>query len=227
MKILKIFFSILLSLSITGCYNKAELDNYAYVIGLGFDVGEEEGNINITYQIAIPVKIAGEDSKSGKETFTTYTTSATSINAANSIVNSMTSKEVDLSHTKIILYSEELARSDLTGHINSLISNIDIRPKTSVAICRGKAEDFLKNISPILEVNPAKYYELILSSFNYTSESIGSELVNFYSAVQSIDREAVVVISELIDEGAKEKEGKNENQTNSKNQSSSNINQKR
>ena len=206
MKLVKILFFVVICLSLTGCYDKTELDNLAYVIGIGLDVGEAQNgedddndgeNLNITYQIAIPVKIAGENNSSGKETYTTYTVSASSLFMGNSIVNAMASKEINLSHINIILYSEEIAKKGLSGHINGLLSNTDIRPKTPVAICRGKASDFFNQITPVLETNPARYYSLILSSFNYTDESIGSELISFYSNAQSIDREASTVIGEI------------------------------
>ncbi len=209
MKLVKILFFIIICLSLTGCYDKTELDNLAYVIGIGLDVGEAQNgedddsdgeNLNITYQIAIPVKIAGENNSSGKETYTTYTVSASSLFMGNSIVNAMASKEVNLSHINIILYSEEIAKKGLSGHINGLLSNADIRPKTPVAICRGKASDFFNQITPVLETNPARYYSLILSSFNYTDESIGSELISFYSNAQSIDREASTMIGEISSE---------------------------
>lgn len=209
MKLVKILFFVVICLSLTGCYDKTELDNLAYVIGIGLDIGEAQNvedddsdgeNLNITYQIAIPVKIAGENNSSGKETYTTYTVSASSLFMGNSIVNAMISKEINLSHINIILYSEEIAKKGLSGHINGLLSNTDIRPKTPVAICRGKASDFFNQITPVLETNPARYYSLILSSFNYTDESIGSELISFYSNAQSIDREASTVIGEISSE---------------------------
>lgn len=196
MKYLKILFILVICpLLLTGCYDKNELDNLAYVIALGVDIGEDK-NLNITYQIAIPLNIAGENSNAGKENFTTYTVSAPSLYSANSVVNSITTKEINLSHIKIVIYSEELARSDLAGHINSLISNVDIRPKTAVAICRGKAEDFLNEVAPILESSPARYYDLMLSAYQYTSESASTELIDFYSACQSYDRDAIAVIAE-------------------------------
>ena len=122
MKLVKILFFVVICLSLTGCYDKTELDNLAYVIGIGLDVGEAQNgedddndgeNLNITYQIAIPVKIAGENNSSGKETYTTYTVSASSLFMGNSIVNAMASKEINLSHINIILYSEEIAKKGL------------------------------------------------------------------------------------------------------------------
>lgn len=203
MKILKFLLLLLIMVLLTGCYNKEELDNYAYVVGIGADIGSGD-NLNITYQIAIPLKLAGEDnSSSGKETYTTYTVSAPSLYIANELVNTTASKKVNLSHIKIILYSEELAKSDLSGHINSLISNIDIRPKTDVAICRGKAETFLKEIEPVLESSPARYYDLILESYHYSSSIADTDLLTFYTSAESIDREAYAIITELDGKEAK------------------------
>lgn len=206
MKTYRIFFLIILCFLLTGCYDKAELDNFAYVIGIGLDIGEntnvedddsEGENLNITYQIVIPVKIAGENSESGKETFTTYTVSASSLFMGNSIVNTMTSKEINLSHINVILYSEEIAKKGLSGHINGLLSETDIRPKTPVVICRGKASEFFDKITPVLEANPSRYYSLSLSSYNYTDETIGSELISFYANAQSMDKEASTIIGEI------------------------------
>ena len=201
----------------TGCYDKTELDNYAYVIGIGLDVNNKSGDdgeksdVSITYQIAIPVKMAGEDNSSGKETYTTYTVEAPSLLMGNSIVNTMTSKEVNLSHINIILYSEEIAKKGLTGHINGLLSNPEIRPKTPVAICKGRAEDFFNKVTPVIEANPSRYYSLILSSFNYTDETVGSELMSFYADAQSIDRETSTVIGEITTAQDSESEKEEDN----------------
>ena len=68
MKQFKIILLLLCSLFfMTGCYDKTELDNYAYVIGIGLDVNNKSGDdgeksdVSITYQIAIPVIMAGEE----------------------------------------------------------------------------------------------------------------------------------------------------------------------
>lgn len=201
MKIYKILIILFIPILLSGCYDKQELDNYAYVVGIGADVGSGE-NLNVTYQIAIPLKLAGEgNNTSGKETYTTYTVSAPSLYVANELVNTISSKEVNLSHIKLILYSEELAKSDLSEHLNSLISNFDIRPKTRVAICKGKAEEFLKEVAPILESSTARYYDLILDSYTYSSAIADTDLLAFNTATESIDREATAIITQLKEKG--------------------------
>lgn len=213
----KNFLIIILTLSVfllTGCYNKKELDNLAYVIALGADVGSGD-ELNITYQIAVPVKISSDSGKTGEENYITHTVAANSLYTGNSKVNSLTSKEVNLSHVKLIVYSEELAKQDLSGHINSLVSNVAIRPKTTVALCKGKAEDFLKNITPNLEASPARYYELLFESQKYTDDTIASELINFYSTASSLDQATTLMILSN-QSGDDEKSSKTKNEENMK-----------
>ena len=192
----KIFLIIILTLStflLTGCYNKKELDNLAYVIALGADVGSGD-ELNITYQIAVPLKISSDSGKTGEENYITHTVTANSLYTGNSKVNSLTSKEVNLSHVKLIVYSEELAKQDLSGHINGIVSNVSIRPKTTVALCKGKAKDFLEKITPNLEASPARYYELLFESQKYTDDTIASELINFYSTAGALDQATTLLI---------------------------------
>lgn len=176
-----------------GCYNKFEIDNLAYVIALGADLGENN-NLDITYQIAVPLKIVSESVDNIQDTYTTYTVSAPSLSEANKIVNAMISKELNLSQVKAIFYSKDLATSDLKGHINGLISHTDIRPKSIVAIYDGKVSELLKNISPKLENNVARYYELIFSSHNYSSQVAVSELFDFYTSSIAKDRSPFTIL---------------------------------
>lgn len=215
----KNFLIILLTLStflLTGCYNKKELDNLAYVIALGADVGSGD-ELNITYQIAVPVKISSDSGKTGEENYITHTVTANSLYTGNSKVNSLTSKEVNLSHVKLIVYSEELAKQDLSGHINGIVSNVSIRPKTTVALCKGKAKDFLEKITPNLEASPARYYELLFESQKYTDDTIASELINFYSKASALDQATTLLILSN-QSGDDEKSSKTKNEENTKNE---------
>lgn len=200
-----IFIILLMPLFLTGCYDRFELDNLAYVIAIGIDPGEN-GNVNISYQVAVPVKITGEGSESGKDTYTTYTISSPSLSMGNSMLNTLISKEINLSHIKLIVYSEELAKSGLSGHVNVFMSHTEIRPKVTFAICQGSAEKLLNEVSPTLEVSPARYYELLFSSFNYTGFEASSELVDFYTSLQSIDRESFSMYIKLSDKSGDKKE---------------------
>lgn len=219
MKKFKLLFLLLVPLLLTGCYDRKELDDLAYVIAIGIDKGEGK-NLDITYQVSIPLKLSGTESSTGKENYTTYTVSAPSLYLGNSIVNTQTSKEINLANVKLIIYSEELAKEDLSGHISELMANVDIRPKTTIAICEGKTKDFLSNLSPVLESSTARFYELFLAANNYTNLFVSSELFDFYKSAQSIDRDAHAIIlkSSQGNSNSSENENKKESSSDEKNE---------
>lgn len=200
-----IFMIFFIPLILSGCYDRFEVDDLAYVIAIGADVGENN-QIDITYQIAVPLKLTGDNSETGKETYTTYTVTAPSLSIGNNKANTEISKEINLSHVKVIVYSEELARQGISGHINVFLSQSDIRPKASFLVCDGRAQDLLEKVSPKLEESPARYYELLFNSSNYTGDTANSELINFYTSAQSIDRNGFGTYIKLSDESGEESE---------------------
>lgn len=181
--LLKIIISILIMLlsftTLTGCYNSKELDDLAYIIGIAVDKGTEK-KFMITLQIAVPVKIASEGSEPGKDSSTLITIEADSLSSAISYASTRTSKEMKLSHNKIIVFSEEIAKTELTNCVNAFISSQEIRPRTSIVVCPDEARKFLENAFPVLETNPARYYDLLLASAEHTGYTTKTELIDFY-----------------------------------------------
>lgn len=183
----KLKFIILFSFicfSFTGCFSKSEIEDLAYVIALGIDKGSED-NIIVSYQIAVPIKIAGEGSSGGKGSTTLVTLETDSLYNSISRANTMISKEITLSHNKLIVISEEIAKEGIHDLLNALVTNREVRPKTSIIIYKGQAKEMLENLEPVLEKNPARYYELLLDANQYTGYALDNYLFNFY--IQSKD----------------------------------------
>lgn len=193
-RILIVLMSLLYIL--TGCYDANELDDLAYVIAIGVDKGTSK-KLQVTFQIAIPVNISGEGSSPGKETSTLLTIDADSVYEAVSLANAQISKEVNLSQNKMVVFSEELAKAGLEGYINPFVTNKEIRPRTSVVVCKASSREFLSTITPVLETNPARYLDLILSSHSYSGYNIGTELVDFYWNEQSPYVEPIAILAEI------------------------------
>lgn len=116
----------------------------------------------------------------GKDSSTLITIEADSLSTAISYASTRTSKEMKLSHNKIIVFSEEIAKTELVNCVNAFISSQEIRPRTSIVVCPNKARAFLESTFPVLETNPARYYDLLLASAEYTGYTTKTELIDFY-----------------------------------------------
>lgn len=160
---------LVLVLVLSGCSDAAEPDSLGYVVAIGIDKPKNSNSkFDITLQFANPVKISGgageEGGKGGADSIKNITVSAPGIYTAVNLANHIVSKVFTLSHTKLIVFSEELAKQGLEDILETIGRSGDIRPNTYFAISKGKAKDFLDAVNPETEVNPVRYYTMLFEN---------------------------------------------------------------
>lgn len=193
---LYLFILILPLFLLTGCTNKkASLEDLAYVIAIGIDKGEDN-LLKLSLQFATPSsnsKSSGSESNSGSES-TISTAECSTIDSGINLINSYISNRINLAHCKVIVFSEELAAEGIENEIYTLMNNIEIRPDCSVIISRCNASDFLQNSKPVLVNLVEKYYEVVVSSGDYTGYSSNISLVNFYSSLKDYSSQPIAIL---------------------------------
>lgn len=170
-----LFFS---TVFLTGCYDLKEIDETAYIVALGID-GGDENNFSYTFQFSSPLAIIEtpngekkEGSGEGNPSVTTLTITAPDFYIAKNMTNNFLSKNVDMSHLKLIVFSAKVDESVITKHSQLLLREREVRPHISIAISPDSASDYLKKVNPELESNTSKYYELMsLRSNNVYAKS--------------------------------------------------------
>ncbi len=159
MKKLLIILSLFL---LTSCsYN--EPNDIAYVVAIGLDMAQEN-SYDITIQFAKPTQISGgasEEGGKGGDIVENITIEAPNIYSGINIANNILSKKFTLSHAKLVVFSEEVAKAGIEEIIDTIIRSEALRPDIYIAVSNTKAREYLENVKPIIEVNPAKYYQLI------------------------------------------------------------------
>lgn len=182
MKLKIIFIIIILILSLiplSGCYDANSVETLAYAVAIGIDKAENN-SIKLTAQFAVPKSSDSSSGSSQASSSTIVDITCTTIDEGISLINSYISKKVNLSHCKVIVFSEELAYDGLSDYILNLMNNVQVRPDCNIIISRCDAYDFLANSMPTLESVPARYYELILNSSEYTGYTESIYLSEFY-----------------------------------------------
>lgn len=161
MKKLKIIPAILIILLISGCMG-AEPNDIAYVVAMGFDTADNN-NYKITIQFAKPTQISGgasEEGGKGGEIVENVTVEAPNIYSGINIANNIVSKKFSLSHAKLMVFSKEIAENGVEDIMETLARSYEIRPDMYLAVAIESAEKYLSEVKPVIEVNPAKYYQL-------------------------------------------------------------------
>ncbi len=171
--IIPIFFALMV---LGGCFDSREIDETAYIIALGVDKGAEN-NYSYTFQLANPLEMAsGEEESEGKNpdsSVRNFVVASPDFYIAKNQLNNFLSKNVDMSHLKLIVFSKDLENSEFLRHSQFLMHERQVRPHTNVAVSTDTAENFIKSVKPTLEANTAKYYELMgLRSDNLYAPSV-------------------------------------------------------
>ncbi|MDY3928918.1 MAG: Ger(x)C family spore germination C-terminal domain-containing protein [Clostridia bacterium] len=215
--ILLLIFSVLV---LSGCYDYQEPNNIAYVIALGIDKGSNEGIYKFSIQYARPNEITGGASESGgegKNTSGILSIESPSIYSAINLANHVISKTFTLSHTKIIVVSEEIAQEGIAPILDSLGRNNDIRPTVYFCIANKSAENYLKSVKPSIEINPAKYYDLIFQN-NSSSYTPFNDAQKIYFNYKNDLRENVIPYVGTLKKADKQSEENSQNSQNNQSQ---------
>ncbi|WP_344913931.1 Ger(x)C family spore germination protein [Amphibacillus indicireducens] len=177
------FIISLLSLTLIGCEDLMELEKQSYVIAVGVDLTEQEGLFQFTFQIANP-KI---DDASGGATQTISIPTSDLITATD-IANNFVTKKINLDHTRVIIISEELAR---TGQFISILQpssrTTQMRRNIQIIVTKEKAETFLRIASPELENKPHKYYQFMITRASETGVIPEADFHHFFQITEGKD----------------------------------------
>lgn len=171
---------------LSGCYDKKELEQQAYVIAIGVDKGEKENSYRFTYQIANPEvgsTIGGGGSKEPASEIITIT--GTDFITSTTTANTSVSKSITLDHTKVLVISEELAKSEEFIRVMQAAQRVtQIRRQVNVIVSKESAEKFLQSVKPKLETRPHKFYQLIINRSTETGIVPESNIHRFFQITE-------------------------------------------
>ena len=161
-------------------YTSDSIDNISYVIALAVDVNEGEQNLQVTFEFMDTSAFSSEQSGDSKGAIIDTVTS-TSINSAINLLNAYIGKEVNLSHCKVVVFSDKLAEKGISSEVSELINNIQVRPSTNIIICKGNALEYIQNSTSQLEKILTKYYDIFPNSSEYTGYTSNIMIGEFYN----------------------------------------------
>lgn len=212
-----IIITIIFAIAFTGSHSVQSVDDLAYTVALGIDIGEKE-NLKVTFQFTMPS--ASSESGSGEAAPPVIdTVEANSIDTAINLMNAYVSKEINLSHCKIIVISEDFAKNGISKEIYSLMNKVQIRPDSNVIISTSTAKEYIENVSPSLENLVAKFYEVLPRSSEYTGYSIKAQLGDFFNQLVCQTCEPTAILGNIVKD--KEEDSKASNGSNNSEKSGS------
>lgn len=184
-KLLKNIFVFLLIIlfivAFSSSYASLSIDNLAYVLAIGIDTSDEN-KLEVTFEFSTTTA-ASESGSTEKASPVINSVTASSLSNAINLMNSYMGKEINMSHCKAIIFSEELAYQGISDEIYTLINDTQIRPSANIIISKCKAKYYIKETKPELENLISKYYEILTNSSKYTGYIPDSTIGSFFNSL--------------------------------------------
>jgi len=161
---------------LTGCWDKREPDDLAFVVSLGVDKGTQNA-VKMTALVIVPSKIysqsagsSGSGQAGGKGSFENITVEAQTISSGIRLMNTFIGRELSLKHLKSLVFSESVAREGLGPYVDFMSRNEELRDSVIISVVRkNEAGIFLRQLLPLLESSPSKYIELTTLANRYSA----------------------------------------------------------
>ncbi|MBP2652039.1 MAG: germination protein, Ger(x)C family [Firmicutes bacterium] len=170
----------------TGCNGAKETDEVAYILSVGLDAAPNN-QFSITYRIAVPRTLAGIDPSQGqnKNSSILVNVTAPSLTEGRNLLKSIISREPMISHIRIFVISEELARKGLGDILGSLMRYREYRGTIFLAIVRGSVREVLEKNRPDLEVLPSRWIESMFQLHSESSYYLRADVHQFYKRLKN------------------------------------------
>lgn len=161
-------------------YSSLNIDNLTYVLAIGID-SSNDNKLEVSFHFSNP--IPAESSASEKVSPIINTVTASSLSNAINLVNSYQGRQLNLSHCKVIIFSEEIAQKGISDEIYTLINDTQVRPSANIIVSKCNAKYYMKQIQPEIENLLSKYYEIFTDSSKYVGHMPDATIGDFFNAL--------------------------------------------
>jgi spore germination protein KC len=191
--------SILFVLSLlSGCWQGKELNELAFVLGLGIDKAED--GYTVSMQVVIPSQI---DANGGSGTpVTLYTYKVPTLYEALPYFRQFSPRTCYLGHVRVLVLGEELARSGIAETLDSLKRSQDTRQDYYVIVAKdAKAAEVLGVFTPLEKISANSMFNSVKGSSEATATTVMVQLDELMNDIVTEGRQPVLTGVEIVGTG--------------------------
>ncbi|MFD1038915.1 Ger(x)C family spore germination protein [Virgibacillus byunsanensis] len=173
-----LLISLMLPVFLVGCWDRVEIEERGFVVGIAIDLKEKQQNeeytLTMTNQVVVPSGL-GTPSQGGSKTEAFINLSASGKGMFEIIreISLLTSRALFYPHLQVIVFSADIAKEpNLIGSILDIfIRDHEMRRSVSVVITEGEAKKVL-DIQPEIEDLPAMFIQEIMENSEKNAEAV-------------------------------------------------------
>ncbi|MTI96851.1 MAG: Ger(x)C family spore germination protein [Firmicutes bacterium] len=177
-------------LTLSGCWSRREMEGLAYILILGID-RSETGDIKLVAQFGLPATEEAGD----EPPVTTITAEGRDFNEALDDMFTQSSRRPYLSHLRLVVLGEELAKSGIWQSMDFLRRDVRMRLNTKIVVTQEDLEDLLETVET-MHSQPAL---AIIDQFRFNAERsriVRAEIMDVVAMLLEPDLEPVMPMIE-------------------------------
>lgn len=171
-------------LSLTGCWDKEELNELAIVMAMGFDKDIQTGKINLTIQVIRPGALNRQQGGSQESPYDIVISSGRTILEAIKEANKKLDRRLFFSHLKVIVVGEKAARYGLSDLMDWNSRTHEIRQTTWLVVTRDEASKVIE-IKHGIETIQASYMDGIIKTANLNLNVTSTDTISFINKMSA------------------------------------------
>lgn len=180
-KVLRLLLALLIPLLLSGCWERKELNEIAFILGMGLD--KAESGYRVTMQVVIPSSIssqtAGGTSGGGVPVVVSSFTVPT-IYESDRQYTLISSRTAYKGHIRVLVIGEELARAGIAEILDVLKRSREPRNDYYVMVAKGTtAEEALKVLTPLDKIPANKLFSSLDKSYKISAKTTAVSLNKF------------------------------------------------
>lgn len=177
-----LLFIMLTPILLSGCWQRAELSDTAFVIGMGMDKAEK--GYNVTLQVVIPSAIASQSAggtgSGGGVPIITTTVNVPTIYETQRKYSLINSRNAYYGHIRVLVIGERLAREGIGETLDVLKRSREPRADFYVMVAKDTtAENVLKVLTSLNKLPANKLFDTLDKSHKLTAKTAAVPLNEF------------------------------------------------
>jgi len=198
----------ILSLLLTGCWSRRELNELGIAFALGLDEGKN-GNVRVTAQIVDPGMIAQKIGGGGApgSPVTNFSEEGKTVFEAVRKMTKDSPRKIYPAHLRILIISESLAKKGIGDILDLLSRDWEVRSDFLIVIAKKqRAEQILKIATPIEKIPANSMYQTLTTTSKVWAQSSAVVLDKLIQEIVSKGKQPVLSGIKIV---GNIKEGKN------------------
>jgi spore germination protein KC len=162
---------LMVTLFLSACWSKRELNELAIVSALGIDKVDDE--FEVTVQIVVPGEISSKAPSSGRSPVITNYAKGKTIFEAIRKMTTLSTRKIYFAHTQVVILGDELAKEGISDALDLISRDHEFRNDFNVIIAHeATAKEVLNILTPIEKVPANK----MINSLNTSEKAWGSTI---------------------------------------------------